>query len=333
MPDQCHESEWLTRKKRIDTRLKALGWTIVPFSTATPLFAYTKHAVEEFPTDTGPADYALCVNGRILGIVEAKKLSLGPQNVLVQAERYSRGAVSNPLSFGQFRVPFLYSTNGEVIWFHDIRHKLNVSRKIAHLPTPAALEEMLAHQFDDACAKLSQLPNAQPGIRPYQVEANTAVEQAIRGRKRQMLVAMATGTGKTFTTVKANVVFFTKGAPTKTVWIYDARTNVPGITKKDRPLTEEHFKGFEQCFGADQLGRARRRAADSPDDRSREFKIAEVRERQFKLDGFKWLKEDSLEDADDLFDPDELAGEAIGELQGAVEELNEILALLANGAK
>ena len=34
--------------------------------------------------------------------------------------------------------------------------------------------------------------------------------------------------------VKANVVFFTKGRPTETVWIYDARTNVPGITKKDR---------------------------------------------------------------------------------------------------
>ena len=39
------------------------------------------------------------------------------------------------------------------------------------------------------------------------------------------------------TGVKANVVFFTKGYPTETVWIYDARTNVPGITKKDRPLT------------------------------------------------------------------------------------------------
>lgn len=131
--------------------------------------------------------------------------------------------------------------------------------------------------------------------------------------------------------VKANVVFFTKGTPTKNVWIYDARTNVPGITKKDRPLTEEHFKGFEQCFGADPLSRTRRRAADSPDDRWREFKIAEVRERQFKLDGFKWLKEDSLEDADDLLDPDELATEAIGELQGAVEELNEIIVLLGNG--
>jgi type I site-specific restriction endonuclease len=147
MPDPTYESEWLTRKKRIDTRLKALGWEIVPFAASTPLSDYAKHAIEEFPTDSGPADYALCVNGRILGIVEAKRLSLGPQNVLVQAQRYSRGVAANPLSFGEFRVPFLYSTNGEVIWFHDVRHALNLSRKIADLPTPASLEEMLAHQF------------------------------------------------------------------------------------------------------------------------------------------------------------------------------------------
>jgi predicted type IV restriction endonuclease len=92
MPPDFSESEWQTRKKRIDTRLTALGWKIVPFAPARPLSAYTLHAVTEFATANGPADYALCVNGRILGIVEAKKLSLGPQNVLVQAERYSRGA-------------------------------------------------------------------------------------------------------------------------------------------------------------------------------------------------------------------------------------------------
>jgi type I restriction enzyme, R subunit len=223
MPDPTYESEWLTRKKRIDTRLKALGWQIVPFASGTPLLACTKHAVEEFPTDTGPADYALCVNGRILGIVEAKKLSLGPQNVLVQAERYSRGATANPFSFGEFRVPFLYSTNGEVIWFHDVRHPLNLSRKIAGLPTPAALEEKLTHQFDASCAKLLQMPNNHPWLREYQRDANTAVEQAIRERKRQMLVAMATGTGKTFTTVNQAYRLMKAGLARRILFLVDRR--------------------------------------------------------------------------------------------------------------
>jgi type I restriction enzyme M protein len=132
--------------------------------------------------------------------------------------------------------------------------------------------------------------------------------------------------------VKANVVFFTKGAPTEAVWIYDARTNVPGITKKDRPLTKEHFAGFEACFGADANGRAKRRTEDSQDDRWRRFPLAEMRERGFKLDGFKWLKEDVAEDADELLEPEELAAEAITDLSAAVGELEQALKLLGQEA-
>jgi type I restriction enzyme R subunit len=135
-PDPSQEREWFTRKKRVDTRLKALGWAIVPLAQTAALSTYTHHAIEEYETANGPADYALVVNGRILGIVEAKKLSLGPQNVLVQAERYSRGATGNSLQFRDFHVPFLYSTNGEVLWFHDIRHPQSRSRRIADFHTP-----------------------------------------------------------------------------------------------------------------------------------------------------------------------------------------------------
>jgi type I restriction enzyme M protein len=130
--------------------------------------------------------------------------------------------------------------------------------------------------------------------------------------------------------VKANVVFFTKGYPTETVWIYDARTNVPGITKKDRPLTPAYFAEFERCYGSDPHG-AKRKATGSKEDRWRSFDIAEVKERGFKLDSFKWLKEESLEDADDLPEPEELATDAISELEAAVEELNKVLVLLENG--
>jgi type I restriction enzyme M protein len=100
--------------------------------------------------------------------------------------------------------------------------------------------------------------------------------------------------------VKANVVFFTRGRPTETVWVYDARTNVPGITKKDRPLAPAHFAEFEQCYGKDADGRSKRKPEDSKEDRWRVFAIDEVRQRDFKLDSFKWLKEESLEDADEL---------------------------------
>jgi len=132
--------------------------------------------------------------------------------------------------------------------------------------------------------------------------------------------------------VKANVVFFTKGYPTETVWIYDARTNVPSITKKDRPLIRAHFAEFESCYGKDPNGRSKRKPSVSKEDRWRSFNITEVKEREFKLDGFRWLREESLEDADELPEPEELATDAIEELEEAVAELNQVLRLLENGS-
>ncbi len=227
MSADLYEPEWRTRKQRIDTRLRALGWRVVAFSDGKPLPDYDRCAVAEYSTDHGPADYALVVGERILGIVEAKKLSLGPQNVLTQAERYSRGASANPLSFpsatGDFRVPFLYSTNGEVLWFHDIRHSQSRSRRIADFHTPAALEELLARDFDAACQRIIALPNQHPALRPYQRDANEAVEQAIAERKRQMLVAMATGTGKTFTTVNQIYRLMKTGVGRRVLFLVDRR--------------------------------------------------------------------------------------------------------------
>src|SRR5207248_2206989 len=91
---------------------------------------------------------------------------------------------------------------------------------------------------------------------------------------------------------KTNVVFFRKGHPTETVWVYDARTNVPRITKKDRPLAPSHFAEFEKCYGKDQNGKAKRRPSDSKEDRWRSFPIEEVKGRDYKIDRLKWLKDE-----------------------------------------
>lgn len=63
--------------------------------------------------------------------------------------------------------------------------------------------------------------------------------------------------------VKANVIFFQKGRSTENVWIFDARSNVPGITKKDRPLSREHFAEFEKCYGSDPNGATSERTEES----------------------------------------------------------------------
>ena len=126
--------------------------------------------------------------------------------------------------------------------------------------------------------------------------------------------------------VKANVVFFQKGLPTENVWIFDGRANVPGVTKKSRPLTPQHFAEFEACYGADPNGRGKRKDQGETG-RFRKYHISDVKERGYKLD-ITWLKDESLEDADDLPEPEILAAEAITELEAAVDGLREVLALI-----
>jgi len=127
---------------------------------------------------------------------------------------------------------------------------------------------------------------------------------------------------------KTNVVFFTKGYPTERTWVYDARTNVSAITKKDRPLTVQHFAEFTRCYGADPSGKAKRDPKQSKEDRWRSFHISEIKQRDFKIDSLKWLKDELLDDAGDLPEPEELIGEAVTELEGALKDLNAILSTL-----
>jgi len=131
---------------------------------------------------------------------------------------------------------------------------------------------------------------------------------------------------------KTNVIFFTKGRPTERVWIYDARANVPKINKKSRPLASAHFVGFEKCYGEDPNGRSPRSEGDSAENRWHSFSIDEVKEHHYKLDSFKWIRDDQLNDPDDLPEPEELITEAMEELQLALDDLTDMQRLLeANG--
>ncbi|CPS21263.1 type I restriction-modification system methyltransferase subunit [Mycobacteroides abscessus subsp. abscessus] len=127
---------------------------------------------------------------------------------------------------------------------------------------------------------------------------------------------------------KTNVIFFTKGRPTERTWIYDARSNVPKITKKNRPLSPKHFAEFEKCYGDDPNGLIKRAETDSAEGRWRSFGIDEIKEKHYKLDAFKWLRDEELDDPDDLPEPEELITEAMEELQLALDDLADIQKLL-----
>ena len=162
----------------------------------------------------------LCV-----GIVEAKRARRNVMSAVDQAARYSQGflpepgitlpaggpwpAQSDPTAEPPYRVPFLFATNGRPylkqletqsgIWLRDARHPTNSRRAIADWPTPDGLKEALDTDRVAAQAALAVLPfDFAFGLREYQIRGIKAVEEALADDKhRALLLAMATGTGKT----------------------------------------------------------------------------------------------------------------------------------------
>jgi type I restriction enzyme, R subunit len=215
------DSEAQTRARLIDTRLRETGWsTITAYSPNHPrgLVAFA-----EYPTANGPADYVLFHHGEPLAVVEAKKLAVGPQNVLQQAQRYAQALEPSPFDFNGFRVPFIYSTNGERIFFQDLRSPHSRSREVKRFHTPAALRELLGQDMAAATAALRSATIDHPALRPYQREAIAAVEQALQAGRRRMLVTMATGTGKTLTTIALLYRLLKAGVARRVLFLVDRR--------------------------------------------------------------------------------------------------------------
>lgn len=133
--------------------------------------------------------------------------------------------------------------------------------------------------------------------------------------------------------VKTNVLFFTKVSQaatnsTKRVWVYDMRANAPKFGKRT-PLTRQSFHDFEVAYGGAVDGSSPR-VDVGESGRFRAFTREWIRERGDSLD-ISWLKDENALDAGELPEPAALAREAVGELNGALEELEAILAELGEG--
>jgi len=135
--------------------------------------------------------------------------------------------------------------------------------------------------------------------------------------------------------VKANVIFFDKkpaseSAWTKRLWIYDLRTN-QHFTLKTNPLKRIDLDEFVACFNPQ--NRHRRTptwSEQNPEGRWRAFGYDELIERdKVSLDIF-WLKDESLEDSENLPAPDLIAAEIAEDLRAALEQFEEIQADLGD---
>jgi type I restriction enzyme R subunit len=207
-------------RKIIDFDLRQAGWEVdskeLRHSRGVRPQKGRNIAIAEWPTQTGPADYVLFRGLEPLGIVEAKRQHKNVANVVEQAKRYSRSYDPKPAEklsgpWGDFKIPFLFATNGRPylaqlrdesgIHFLDARHPNNHSRALDGWYTPEGLKELSRQDIEAADQKLAATPNDLPDLRPYQRLAIRHVEEAIAQGRREILLSMATGTGKTRTAI------------------------------------------------------------------------------------------------------------------------------------
>ena len=131
--------------------------------------------------------------------------------------------------------------------------------------------------------------------------------------------------------VKANVLFFDRKPAsetpwTKELWVYDLRTN-HHFTLKENPLRDEHLADFIAAYRADD------RSARVESERFCRFSYQELVGRdKASLDVF-WLRDESLEDADNLPAPELIAAEIIEDLEAALAQFAEIALSLGHGGE
>lgn len=209
-------------RRLIDEQLREAGWEAdtdeIRYSRGVRPQKGRYLAISEWPTQSGPADYALFAGLDIIGVIEAKRQSKDVASDVVQAKRYSRDFqlqgdaqfIGGP--WGEYRVPFVFATNGREfleqlrtksgIWFCDVRRSQNLSRPLKNWYSPADLIDTLSQDVDAAQERLAQ-ENFEYNfdLRPYQRQAIESVEAALANDVRTLLLAMATGTGKTKTSI------------------------------------------------------------------------------------------------------------------------------------
>lgn len=214
----------------IDEQLRKVGWEAdtekLRYSKGTRPAKGHNIAIAEWPTDStvgnkGYVDYALFVGTQLVATVEAKAIHKDIPSVIdYQCKDYSRNIRAEDAkyqigSWGKFKVPFTFATNGRPyleqydtksgVWFLDLRQPDNVPKAMKGWMSPTGMMEQLEKDIQAKDQALKAMPydllRDKDGLnlREYQLKAIQAAENAILNGQQNILLAMATGTGKTRT--------------------------------------------------------------------------------------------------------------------------------------
>ena len=189
-------------RKVIDTKLKQSGWIIQDLKKVNPM-AGLGVAVREYPTSTGPVDYALFVDGKPVGIIEAKKDDSG-ENITVVESQSGRYAQSKfKYVHVEYYIRFVYEATGKLTRFTDYNDVKYRSRKVFSFHRPETLKKLIEQTYTirNNMKKFPDLDTT--GFRDCQIKAIQNLDKSFSENRPKALVQMATGAGKTFTAITA----------------------------------------------------------------------------------------------------------------------------------
>ena len=180
---------------KIDQWFADAGWEVINRDEYEP--TSTAVAIREgLLKDNLEADYFLFINGKAVGVLEAKREETDAFSSIVceQAALYAK-SVPNIYQTYQKPLPFIFTSNGKELYFCDFREQDHYFKQIMTIPTPHELVKKLG--INDYFAGLPTL--RKKGLRDCQYEAITELEKSFRSGQKRALMVLATGAGKTYT--------------------------------------------------------------------------------------------------------------------------------------
>ena len=210
-------------RKVIDEKLIASGWIIQDVKKLNPNAAVGV-AVREFPTDTGPVDYALFVNGTPIGVVEAKKSEEGENITTVegQSSRYANSTFKWIKC--EYKIRFAYEATDKLTRFTDYKDVKYRSRSVFSFHKPDTLAALI-RQKDTIRNNMKHFPEFDgTGFRDCQITAINNLDKSLSENKPRALVQMATGAGKTFTAITAAYRMLKYGKMNRILFLVDTKS-------------------------------------------------------------------------------------------------------------
>lgn len=237
----------------IDGKLEQSGWTIQDMSKLN-LIASLGVAVREFPTSTGPVDYALFVEGKPVGVVEAKKTELGEKITTVE-EQSSRYANSTFKWVQQdYEIRFAYEATDKLIRFTDYKDVKYRSRTVFSFFRPETLKRLLSAP-DTIRNNMKHFPTLDgTGFRKCQIKAINNLDTSFAENRPKALVQMATGAGKTFTAITAAYRLLKYGKMKRILFLVDTKSLGEQAEREFLAYTpNDDPRNFSQLYGVRRL--------------------------------------------------------------------------------